>query len=385
MKILIVGSLTDNSGSSLRNWEIANALASLGHNVTYSEPTQLNRKPLFPSVTYYPAPYFKFPFFLGFVSSFFFYSQLLLNNRFNLIIVAKPFFHSSLPVLFFGKQSIKILDVDDLEFEYHLGLSRLLVKITTTTCIKLFNYFSCHNNNLKTFLSRNFDIPINKIFFLGQGINPLTFLQTVSNETTSDLYKKYGLKKSEVKILFFAHLGAAAAIEPIFSSLEKLLKEVKKPFKLIVVGGGSELPKYRQRIINSSLANNVVFTDRINFDQRHIYFSIATFAINYNLESGNEFRSPLKLREYLAAKLPVVTTNIGDTHLFKKFVTIVNNEKELTSVLKKWINKPPLKNISGSNYICNQHSWAKLASNFISQVQKISKNLNQLPQSKQNL
>jgi glycosyltransferase involved in cell wall biosynthesis len=374
MKILIVGSLTDNSGSSLRNWEVANALATLGHQVSYSEPSQLNRKPLFSSVIYYPAPYFNFPFFLGFVPSFFFYSQLLLKNRFDLIIVAKPFFHSSLPVLLFGKQAIKVLDVDDLEYEYHFGLSRFLVKFTTTSCIKLFKYYSCHNNNLKSFLSRNFSIPINNILFLGQGINPLTFLQSVTNETTRDLYKKYSLKKSEVKILFFAHIGAAAAIEPIFSSLDKIIKEIKKPFKLIVVGGGSELPKYRQRINNSSLVNNVIFTDRIDFDQRHIYFSIATFAINYNLESGNEFRSPLKLREYLAAKLPVITTNIGDTHLFKKFVTIVKNEKELTSVLKKWINNPPSKNISGSNYICNQHSWTKLTSNFISQVQNISKN-----------
>lgn len=370
MKILIIGSLTNISGSSLRNWEIANAFAKIGHEVTYTEPviqiTQIG--PLYPTIKYIPTSFFNLPLFMGFIPSFFYNSLLLIKNHYNLIIVAKPFPHSSIPMLLFGKNAIKIIDIDDLEFEYHKGAVKFAVKTMTSLCIKLTPYYSSHNYPLINYLSKKFSISTNKILFLGQGVNPETF--SVDKTSITEKYlKKFNIRQGEIVILFFAHLGPASTLSVIFKSITKI--KTNKKFKLLVVGGGPYLKKYQKESQKLLLTNKVIFVGHVDFQKRSEYFHLANFALNYNVDSGNEFRSPMKLREYLASGLPVITTNIGDTKLFSKYIKIVKNEKDLTTSLQKWINNLPAYNSSGKNFVTTNYSWEKIASNFIYQVNNI--------------
>jgi len=369
-KILILGSLTNFSGSSLRNWEIANGLSKLGYQVTYSEPIDRNKKnkPLFPSIEYLPSPYFNLPFFLGFIPSFFYNSKLLLNNNFDVIITAKPFPHSSIPVIFFGKNSIKILDIDDLEYEYHKGVIKHLVKFITEFSIKIFPYFSTHNQPLKKFLINKFLLHSNKIFFLGQGINIKTF-KNRNILKIKKLTKKLNIKKDDIVILFSAHLGPASSLSTILKSLTKI--KTSNKFKLLVVGGGSYLSKYRNECKELNLLDKVIFIGQVDFNNRANYFHLADFAVNYNIDSGNEFRSPMKLREYLASKLPVITSDIGDTKIFSKYIKLIKNETELTNCFQKWINNPPSPNIAGQKFVIDNYSWSTICKKFITQIKKI--------------
>lgn len=384
MKILILGSLTNLSGSSLRNWELANAFATLGHQVTYSEPisTREKPKPLFSSVKYLPSPYYDLPFFTGFMPTFLYNSIHLIKNKYDVIITAKPFPHSAVPTVLFGKNSTKVLDIDDLEYEYHKGPIRYFVKFLSKFCIKIFPYYSTHNYPLKDYLVENFSLPSSKIFFLGQGINPETFKKSnlINNKK---LTQKLNLHPKDIVILFFAHLGPASSLSTVLQSLNRI--KTSKKYKLLVVGGGACLSKYVLECQRLKLKEKVIFVGHVEFQNRSDYFHLANFAVNYNVESGNEFRSPMKLREYLASELPVITSDIGDTKLFAKYVKIVTNEEDLVSSFQEWINHPPQPNILGKRYVVNHHSWLTMAQKFISQIEKISGKPQSPLLSKQNL
>ena len=69
----------------------------------------------------------------------------------------------------------------------------------------------------------------------------------------------------------------------------------------------------------------------------------------------------MKVREYLAAGLPVAANNSGDALDFKEYISIVDNAQDYQAVLEKIMaGDQALKTIAGRKFLEDHLDWTRL-------------------------
>jgi glycosyltransferase involved in cell wall biosynthesis len=253
-----------------------------------------------------------------FFFSFFVYTLKVIPERYAVVFVLKPYSNACIPALLkkFQHRDTKILlDVDDLDYAYRKGLVSYMIKFLQKPFPGFFDAMTVHNNNLRAILNKEFGIPEEKIFELRQGVDLDLF-----NEKNVDknLKRKLRLENKHV-IIYAAHLNIATDLEPILHAFEFVSAEIRD-CKLVVVGGGPRQRYYEKKVEGMGLQRNVIFTGYLDKELFPSYIALGDVCVvYYENKLANFYRTSMKLREYLAMKMPVVCNDIGDLRQFHKY------------------------------------------------------------------
>lgn len=189
-----------------------------------------------------------------------------------------------------------------------------------------------------------FDLPV---YVVDNGFDP----ETVSF-TNKELrkYKRKAIGKDRPLALFIGsmHRPNIEAVEFICQLAENMPN-----FDFVILGTVGEA------IINNK-PDNVIVTLRVSDEEKDEWFSLATVALNPMIHGGG---SNLKLLDYMAAGLPVVTTPFGARgHFINKELMVCCNLDEFENAIKV---APQTVNIEKARYYAELlFSWKALAKRY---------------------
>lgn len=358
MKFIILSSISINSGTGIRIFNIAKNLSENNEVVL----TGLGEKEgVKGKVKYVKIPKLRSRMLTHFMSLIVNFIVVLLN-RADFVIASKPLPTSCLPAMLCKMIGRKIiLDVDDLEHGYWKGTKfECPLKFFDRMFPKFFNRVTTHTKELKKYLN-GLGVPNSRIIFLPQGIDYGVF-----KGVRKDIRKRLGLGKKKV-IVYTAHLGPAAKLDFIFKVLKNITRK-REGLMLLVVGGGECLEHYKNLARSMGIGKHVAFTGSVDHEEIPEYLAMSDVAVNY-LEStpSNRYRSSIKVREYLASGVPVVCNIVSeDIEQFSRYLNSfeTGNFEEMGKQILRVIKKPGKVKISMGKEFVKKWDWDIIVKDF---------------------
>ena len=113
-----------------------------------------------------------------------------------------------------------------------------------------------------------------------------------------------GLKRDDFVILFVGRIGSEKNVELLLTSMRYIVNNCPKS-KLLIVGDGPDLNKYKTFVKKQGLEENIIFTGKVPWESIAEYYLIADV---FTTASKTETQG-LTVIEAMAASLPVVCIN----------------------------------------------------------------------------
>jgi glycosyltransferase involved in cell wall biosynthesis len=280
----------------------------------------------------------------------------------DLLVASHPYlFH-----LFDGQTSHKTVIYDSHNVEYELKKSMLpdnkksrrllkdLYELEKKACHNSNKIFACSEEDKNT-LVELFNIDSDKILIVPNGVD-LSINPFVSFEERQENKARLGLENEKIVVFIGSwHKPNLEAVEEILKFAPEMTE-----VKFIIMGG--QCLAFKDRIPPSNVAFAGIVDEKL---KRHIY-SIADLAINPMVNGSG---TNLKIAEYMANGVPVVSTEVGgrgyNTNHGKQI--IIADIKHFMSELKALINNDNLKkelSINARKYIENNFSWNIISSHI---------------------
>lgn len=156
-----------------------------------------------------------------------------------------------------------------------------------------------------------------------------------------------GIKRDDFVILFVGRIGSEKNVELLLTSMRYIVNNCPKA-KLLIVGDGPDLNKYKNYVKKQGLEENIIFTGKVPWDSIAEYYLISDV---FTTASRTETQG-LTVIEAMAASLPVVciddesfTNTVIDNlngKIFKNkrgykkaIIELYNNPKELKKLSKQ--------------------------------------------------
>jgi glycosyltransferase involved in cell wall biosynthesis len=128
----------------------------------------------------------------------------------------------------------------------------------------------------------------------------------------AELRRRHGLSDDDTVVLF---LGTTYA----FSGLANLIRRIPQALdscpslKLVIVGGGEQDVELASLVAELGLASRVILTGMVAYAEVPRYLSLASLALNpFELNDITRDIIPIKILQYQAAGLPVLSTPLPD-------------------------------------------------------------------------
>ena len=141
------------------------------------------------------------------------------------------------------------------------------------------------------------------------------YKENISVESIKKLKEKIGISESDVVILFVGRIAEEKNIEFLINNHNELLKKDKNA-KLLIVGDGPDLDKYKELCKKKKIDKSVIFTGKVPWEQVPIYYNLADI---FTTASHTETQG-LTVVEAMAASLPVIAL---DDESFRN--TVINS------------------------------------------------------------
>lgn len=150
-----------------------------------------------------------------------------------------------------------------------------------------------------------------------------------------NLKRKLNINDTDFVILFVGRLAEEKDVEFLLESHEEIIKKHNNA-KLLIVGDGPNINKYKELSIKYKIDNNTIFTGKVPWDDMPKYYQIAdVFATASRSETQG-----LTVVEAMAAEIPVVCV---DDDSFKIVVIddlngkLFKNKKEYVKIIDELI------------------------------------------------
>lgn len=129
------------------------------------------------------------------------------------------------------------------------------------------------------------------------------YKENIDSKKVDEIRKRHGLSKSDFVVLFVGRIAKEKDVEFLISAHEYLAKNYKS--KLLIVGDGPDLERYKKLAHKLDLDEYVVFAGKVPWEDVTLYYQIAdVFATASTSETQG-----LTVIEAMAASLPVVAVN----------------------------------------------------------------------------
>ena len=120
----------------------------------------------------------------------------------------------------------------------------------------------------------------------------------------SEIRRKYNINKDDFVILFVGRMGEEKSVDLLIEAQEYFVKLNKKA-KLLLVGDGPDIEKYKKNVKKAKLSENVIFTGKVPWSEVPLYYCIANI---FSTASRTETQG-LTVIEAHAASLPVIAAD----------------------------------------------------------------------------
>jgi glycosyltransferase involved in cell wall biosynthesis len=174
-----------------------------------------------------------------------------------------------------------------------------------------------------TFIAERFQqigVPAEKIKLVPNAVDREQFAvleQPDLPQMLGELRRSLGIHKEDRVIAYVGSLSSVShALDLLFEAFVEVNRREPRAL-LLLVGGGEDIERLRQRAIDLAISERVRFTGRISGDQVPLYYRLAELSVDPR-EDTLPARSSLslKLLESIVAGVPCVTTDIGDRRTF---------------------------------------------------------------------
>lgn len=367
MKILVICPLTSNSGGSVTSWSISKQLADMGHTVYFIERGfRKESKKQATNIHYLHSVDFV-PFLpLNILLSMLFNILAVIILRPDLVFALKPLPNSCLPAIIaklFGTKNI--LHINDLDYEFYKdGILKKIMKFFYRFFPSIFDKVSFPSPKLMDYVREDIGLPEEKTMLLLQGVDCQRFKNISAGEELKESLKLTGKRI----IVYIASLGITASFETIAGIFYKILQSAENT-RILVIGDGFYLQKFKQDISKFSIDDKVVFTGFVKYDRIPAYINLADIGINYmDEDKANSFRVPIKVKEYLAAGLPVVCNDVGDYEILRDHINIAADEDQFVSMVLKLLENGYGRDEREIRFMEDNYSWSKIIQDFNSNI-----------------
>ena len=127
------------------------------------------------------------------------------------------------------------------------------------------------------------------------------YKEVIDKEKLEKIKNNLKIKEKDFCILFVGRIAEEKNIEFLINNHVSLL-ESNKNVKLIIVGDGPDLEKYKELVKDKRINKNVIFTGKVPWEEVPIYYNLANV---FTTASHTETQG-LTVIEAMAASLPVV-------------------------------------------------------------------------------
>ena len=213
------------------------------------------------------------------------------------------------------------------------------------------------------------------VYIVPTGIEVERFYLENNKQLKRDEFrKKIGFNKDDFVILFVGRVASEKNIELLLLSMPKLIIK-NKHIKLLIVGDGPDMDKYKKYVDKNKLHEHVVFTGKVPWDNVPSYYlSADVFATASVTETQG-----LTVIEAHAASLPVVCINdesFTDTVINNLNGKVFKNKKEyINDIIELASNKDEYKTLSKQARLsANTHSSKYFADSVLDVYQEAIKN-----------
>ena len=283
-----------------------------------------------------------FSYFLNFIINL---KHCLIYEKFDIIFGLNPLNTFSAIILkFLGRTKLVVYYyVDYSENNFNNYIVNFLYKCLDKICYKYADCCFCVSKRI--IKKKSNEIKKKNVFHQPNGV----FLQNINNQK-----KNYSKK---IKIVFSGNLVESKGINQIIEALNTLKN--KKNFSIDIYGDGIQKKKLISKIKKRGLQKNFKFKGIIKNENylRNLKNYDVGLALYNSKETHNFYCDPVKIREYMAAKLIIITTNIPE---ISKYI----QQKKIGYVIKE-------NDKSGLNKILNQISSKKLRFNIKKNYEKL--------------
>ena len=129
------------------------------------------------------------------------------------------------------------------------------------------------------------------------------YKENIDSKKEDEIRKRHGLSNSDFVVLFVGRFAKEKDVEFLISAHEYLAKNYKS--KLLIVGDGPDLERYKKLAHKLDLDEYVIFAGKVPWEDVTLYYQIAdVFATASTSETQG-----LTVIEAMAASLPVVAVN----------------------------------------------------------------------------
>lgn len=170
---------------------------------------------------------------------------------------------------------------------------------------------------------KNFGIPEDKISLIYYGID-------------MDLFYPYEKTKSKTKTVFYPRGFDKIYDTDTLFSVMKIINKQHPEVIFDLLGIGTELNKFRKRVLNSDLWASVRYLGYIQNNELPEYLASVDVSVSTSLSDSG---CPVSIIESMACGIPVVSTDVGDAKLWIKDGEsgYVTNKRDAEEIAKRII------------------------------------------------
>jgi glycosyltransferase involved in cell wall biosynthesis len=262
--------------------------------------------------------------------------------------------------------AITVVDVDDADGGYRGGLAGVLTRWLQAPAFAIAHYVSTHHPLLKKNLTAR--VGAQRVLDLAQGVDTRCFDPQRYRRKAQAWRQKEGLHHGPL-LGFAAHLNVACQLDVLLEAVGPWLKRHPKAV-LLVAGGGPDLDRFQAMAL--PWGPQVRFLGSLS--PAGIAEALCACDVGlsaYSDNPGNQTRVPMKVAEYLALGLPVVTHFIPGLQNLKAYVHLSGPQPASFGAALDQALKPAarLRAKRGQAYVRKTLAWDRVARNFVRQVQ----------------
>lgn len=216
-------------------------------------------------------------------------------------------------------------------------ISNYLVRETSKLlCNRIVSELIVPGKNAKDLWKKKYKID-RTIHIVSNGVDIRKFYRENHDpKEIAKLKKQYRLKEEDFVIIFVGRIASEKNIEKLITMQKKLVDKDPK-YKLVLVGDGPDMAKYKKKVKDLKIDKNVVFTGKVPLEDVAKYYQLANV---FATASVTETQG-MTVFEGLAASLPAICIEDNSFHQMVKeeynggfYQTDEEYVKQITSLAK---------------------------------------------------